>query len=259
MHQAIDHQLLTGGWFTLGLGTQVRTQVEKRFGADFDKPVARMTELIAALRAIFHAWTTGERLNFRGEFYRHTLMTPNFSPRENPHSPPPIYVGALGPRLTRATAEVADGLLVMPFGSKRFLREATMPAVRDGLKAAGRNPGDFAVVPEIIVSVGEITWRPVNCWRSTGPRRPTDRCLSCTGGVTCNPKLNALSKQGRWPEMGSLIDDDMLHTIAACGSPADVAAYIRDRVDGVSDRICIYQPGPIAVESLAEIVDALDS
>ena len=103
-HQAIDHQLLSEGRFALGLGTQIRTQIEKRFGAEFDKPVARMTELIAALRAIFESWTTGERLNFRGEYYRHTLMTPTFSPGENPYGPPPIYVGALGPRLTRATA-----------------------------------------------------------------------------------------------------------------------------------------------------------
>ena len=258
-HQAIDHQLLTGGRFTLGLGTQIRTQVEKRFGAEFDKPVPRMIELIAALRAIFHAWTTGERLNFRGEFYRHTLMTPNFSPREKPQAPPPIYVGALGPRLTRATAEAADGLLVMPFGSKRFLREATMPAVREGLNAAARDPGDFAVVPEIIVSVGEdhtATRQLLAFYGSTPAYRPV---LEVHGWGDLQPELNALSKQGRWPEMGRLIDDDILHTIAACGSPADVAAHIRDRVDGVSDRICIYQPGPIAVESLAEIVDALDS
>ena len=113
-----------------------------------------MVELIGALRAIFETWSTGERLNFRGEFYRHTLMTPNFTPRDNPYGPPPIYVGALGPRLTRATAEVADGLLVMPFGSKRFLHEVTMTAVRDGLAAADRDPATFAVVPEIIVSVG---------------------------------------------------------------------------------------------------------
>ena len=258
-HQAIDHQLLTGGRFTLGLGTQIRTQVEKRFGAEFDKPVPRMIELIAALRAIFHAWTTGERLNFRGEFYRHTLMTPNFSPREKPQAPPPIYVGALGPRLTRATAEAADGLLVMPFGSKRFLREATMPAVREGLNAAARDPGDFAVVPEIIVSVGEdhtATRQLLAFYGSTPAYRSV---LEVHGWGDLQPELNALSKQGRWLEMGRLIDDDILHTIAACGSPADVAAHIRDRVDGVSDRICIYQPGPIAVESLAEIVDALDS
>src|ERR1700741_3971364 len=153
-HQAHDHQLLSSGRFILGLGTQVRAQIEKRFGAEFDKPVARMTELIAALRAIFAAWNFGERLNFRGDYYRHTLMTPTFNPGPNPYGPPPIYVGALGPRLTRAVAEHADGLLVMPFGSKRFLHEPPMPSVRAGLHAAGRQPGDFAVLPEIIVSAG---------------------------------------------------------------------------------------------------------
>jgi probable F420-dependent oxidoreductase len=153
-HQANDHQLLSSGRFILGLGTQIRTQIEKRFGAQFDKPVARMTELIAALRAIFAAWNSGERLDFRGNYYRHTLMTPTFNPGPNPYGPPPIYVGALGPLLTRAVAEHADGLLVMPFSSKRFLHEHTMPSVREGLHAAGRQPGDLAVLPEIIVSAG---------------------------------------------------------------------------------------------------------
>ena len=256
-HQANDLQLLTKGRFTLGLGTQVRTQIEKRFGADFDRPVARMTELIAALRAIFGAWETGERLDFRGEYYRHTLMTPTFSPGENPYGPPPIYVGALGPRLTRATAEHADGLLVMPFGNKRFLHEVTMPAVRDGLAAAGRAAGDFAVIPEIIISVGDdhsAARRLLGFYGSTPAYRPV---LEIHGWGDLQPELNTLSKQGRWQEMGTLIDDDVLHTIAACGSAAEVAAHIRDRVDGISDRICLYQPGPVAPEALAEIVDAL--
>jgi probable F420-dependent oxidoreductase len=259
-HQAIDHQMLSGGRFALGLGTQVRAQIEKRFGAEFDNPVARMTELVAALRAIFGAWQTGERLDFRGEYYRHTLMTPTFSPAENPYGPPPIYVGALGPRLTRATAEHADGLLVMPFGNKRFLHEVTMPAVREGLSAAGRTEGDFAVIPEIIVSVGEddeahtATRRLLGFYGSTPAYRPV---LDIHGWGDLQPELNALSKQGRWEEMGRLIDDDVLHTIAACGTAAEVAAHISDRVDGVSDSICLYQPGPVAPETLAEIVDAL--
>ncbi|ORA34011.1 LLM class F420-dependent oxidoreductase [Mycobacterium aquaticum] len=256
-HQAVDHQLLSGGRFTLGLGTQIRTQIEKRYGADFDRPVARMAELIAALRAIFAAWQTGERLNFHGEFYRHTLMTPTFTPRDNPYGPPPIYVGALGPRLTRATAQFADGLLVMPFGSRRFLNDVTLPAVRDGLSASGRELADFAVVPEIIVSVGDdhdATRRLLAFYGSTPAYRPV---LDVHGWGDLQPELNALSKQGRWQEMGSLIDDEMLHTIAACGSPSDIAAHIRDRVCGVSDRVCLYQPGPIPVDSLAEIVDAL--
>src|SRR6476659_9300730 len=217
-----------------------------------------MTELVLALRAIFAACDSGGRLDFRGHYYRHTLMTPTFSPGPNPYGPPPIYVGALGPRLTRATAETADGLLVMPFGSKRFLHESTMPAVRVGLAAAGRDAENFAVVPEIIVSTGDdhaATRRLLAFYGSTPAYRPV---LDVHGWGELQPELNTLSKQGRWEDMGRLIDDDMLHTIAACGSPAEIAAHIRDRVDGVSDRICIYQPGPIAVESLARIVDALN-
>ncbi|MGV0875336.1 TIGR03617 family F420-dependent LLM class oxidoreductase [Mycolicibacterium sp. XJ879] len=257
-HQANDMQLLAQGRFILGLGTQVRAQVEKRYGAAFDRPVARMKEMVGALRAVFDAWNSGGRLDFRGEYYRHTLMTPTFDPGPNPYGPPPIYLGALGPRLTRATAEVADGLLVMPFGTKRFLHEVTMPAVRDGLAAAGRRAEDFAVVPEIIVSVDDddhaAARRLLSFYGSTPAYRPV---LDVHGWGELQPELNALSKQGRWQEMATLIDDDILHTIAACGSPAQVAAHIRDRVDGVSHRICLYQPGPIAVASLAEIVDAL--
>jgi probable F420-dependent oxidoreductase len=256
-HQAIDHQILTQGRFTLGLGTQIRTQIEKRFGADFDRPVVRMTELVAALRAIFDSWSTGEQLDFRGEYYRHTLMTPTFTPRDNPYGPPPIYVGALGPRLTKATAQHADGLLVMPFGNKKFLHEVTMAAVDEGLAAGGRTRADLAIVPEIIVSVGEdhtATRQLLAFYGSTPAYRPV---LDIHGWGDLQPELNALSKQGRWSEMGALIDDDVLHTIAACGTPAQVAAHIRDRVGGISDRICIYQPGPIETDLLAQIIDEL--
>ncbi len=229
-HQAIDHQMLSEGRFALGLGTQIRTQIEKRFGAQFDKPVDRMTELIAALRAIFESWTTGERLNFRGEYYRHTLMTPTFSPGENPYGPPPIYVGALGPRLTRATAEHADGLLVMPFG-KQAVPARGDDAQRAGRPAAaGKAETSFAVIPEIIVSIGDdhtATRRLLAFYGSTPAYRPV---LDMHGWGELQPELNALSKQGRWEEMGRLIDDDVLHAIAACGTAAEVAAHIRDRV-----------------------------
>lgn len=256
-HQAWDHQLLSGGRFTLGLGTQIRTQIEKRYGAAFDRPVDRMCDLVGALRAIFSTWETGERLDYRGQFYRHTLMTPTFNPGPNPFGPPPIYLGALGPRLTRATAEVADGLLVMPFGTTRFLREATMPAVRAGLAAVGRGAGDFAVVPEVIVSAGEdhtATRRLLAFYGSTPAYRPV---LDIHGWGDLQPELNALSKQGRWAEMGGLITDEVLHTIAACGTPQEIADHIRARTDGIADTVCLYQPGPIATETLAAIVDEL--
>ena len=256
-HQANDLQLLTKGRFTLGLGTQVRTQIEKRFGAEFDRPVARMTELVRALRAIFAAWNSGDRLDFRGRYYRHTLMTPTFSPGPNPYGPPPIYVGALGPRLTRAIAETADGLLVMPFGSKQFLHEVTMPVVREGLTAAGRATGDFAVVPEIIVSAGDdhaATRRLLAFYGSTPAYRAV---LDIHGWGDLQPELNKLSKQGRWEEMGGLIDDEILHTIAACGTPAEVARHVRDRAGGVADTICLYQAAPIGLHTLAAIIDEL--
>ncbi|KQR98526.1 LLM class F420-dependent oxidoreductase [Williamsia sp. Leaf354] len=262
-HQANDLQLLSEGRFILGLGTQIRAQIEKRYGVQFDHPVDRMKEMVGALRAIFASWDSGERLDFRGEYYRHTLMTPTFVPGPNPFGPPPIYLGALGPRLTAATAEVADGLLVMPFGSKRFLHGSTMPAVQAGLAAAGRSGDDFEVVPEIIVSVESdqdgggdhaSTRMLLAFYGSTPAYRPV---LDAHGWGDLQPELNAMSKQGRWREMAGLIDDEMLHTIAACGTPAEVAAHIRDRVDGVSERICLYQPGPIDATALAEVVDSL--
>ena len=260
-HQAYDHQTLSGGRFTLGLGTQIRTQIEKRYGASFDQPVARMRELVEALRAIFATWQSGERLDFRGEFYRHTLMTPTFNPGPNPFGPPPIYVGALGPRLTRATAEVADGLLVMPFGSTKFLHEATMPAVREGLAARANSAGrsEFAVVPEVIVSAGddhEATRRLLAFYGSTPAYRPV---LDIHGWGDLQPELHALTKQGRWAEMGGLITDEVLHTIAACGTPRQIADHIRARAEaaGGSQTVCLYQPGPIAVDVLAAVVDEL--
>jgi probable F420-dependent oxidoreductase len=256
-HQANDLQEISEGRFILGLGTQIRAQIEKRYGVEFDRPVARIKEMVGALRAIFATWNEGERLDFRGEFYRHTLMTPTLNPGPNPYGPPPIYLGALGPRMTRAAAEVADGLLVMPFGTKRFLHHKTIPAVREGLAAAGRAADDLAVVPEVIVSVGEdhsSTRMLLAFYGSTPAYRPV---LDAHGWGDLQPELNAMSKQGRWQEMSTLIDDEILHTIAACGTPAEIAAHIRDRVDGVSDRICLYQPGPIAAEALAEIIDAL--
>jgi probable F420-dependent oxidoreductase len=256
-HQAYDHQLLSGGRFTLGLGTQIRTQIEKRYGAQFDRPVARMRELVGALRAIFEVWQNGGRLDFQGEFYRHTLMTPTFNPGPNPFGPPPIYVGALGPRLTRAVAETADGLLVMPFSSTRFLQEATMPGVREGLAVAGRT--DFSVIPEVIVSSGEdheATRRLLAFYGSTPAYRPV---LDVHGWGDLQPELNALSKQGRWAEMGGLITDEVLHTVAACGTAAQIAAHIRQRAAaaGGAGTVCLYQPGPIPVEVLAGVVEEL--
>ncbi|GAC85469.1 putative oxidoreductase [Gordonia paraffinivorans NBRC 108238] len=263
-HQANDLQLLSGGRFTLGLGTQIRPQIEKRFGVPFERPVDRMVEFVAALHAIFDAWNNGTRLNFEGEFYTHRLMTPMFNPGPNPHGVPPIFVGALGPRLTRAVAEHADGLLVMPFTSDAFVRESILPRVDAGLAASGRRREDFAVVPEIIVATGRTeeefetsvaaTRRLLSFYGSTPAYRPV---LELHGYGDLQTELNLLSKQGRWAEMAGLVDDRLLELIAAHGSPRDVAATIRARAHGIADDVAVYQPFPLADETLAEIMESL--
>src|SRR5580698_10071901 len=138
-HQAYDLQLLSEGRFTLGLGSQIRAQVEKRYGASFDRPVARMREVVGALRAIFATWETGDPLDFRGEFSSHTLMPPLFNPGPNPFGMPPIAIGGLGPQMVRLAAEVADGLLVMPFNTADHFLQRTVPAIEEGLTRGGRD------------------------------------------------------------------------------------------------------------------------
>ncbi|WP_216910467.1 TIGR03617 family F420-dependent LLM class oxidoreductase [Nocardia noduli] len=263
-HQANDLQLLSSGRFTLGLGTQIRPQIEKRFGVEFGRPTARMGELVAAVRAIFDCWNTGTRLDFRGEYYRHTLMTPTFNPGPNPFGPPPIFVGALGPRMTRTAAEVADGLLVMPFNSARYLRERVLPSVWEGLAVGGRDPRTFTILPEVIVAVGDTdeeqaaadaaTRKLLGFYGSTPAYRPV---LELHGWGDLQTDLNALSKRGRWQDMARLIDDDILETIAARGKPAQVAADIRDRVGGISDRVCFYQPYAPSDRTMGELVGYL--
>lgn len=263
-HQANDLQLLSDGRFRLGLGTQIRPQIEKRFGADFDRPVGRMVEFVAALHAIFDSWETGARLDFDGDFYRHRLMTPTFSPPPNPHCRPPIMVGALGPQLTRAVARHCDGLLIMPFTSDRFVRESILPRVAAGLADAGRTAAEFTIMPEIIVATGRdeneydtavtAARRLLSFYGSTPAYRPV---LDLHGYGDLQPELNRLSKIGRWDEMPGLIDDGLLDTIVARGTPVQVAERVHARIAGIADEVALYQPFPLATGTLGEVLDAL--
>jgi probable F420-dependent oxidoreductase len=260
-HQAYDLQLLSEGRFTLGLGSQIRAQVEKRYGASFDRPIARMRELVGALRAIAATWETGERLDFRGEFSSHTLMPPMFNPGPNPYGPPPIAIGGLGPQMVRLAAEVADGLLVMPFNTGRHFRQRTLPAIEDGLARAGRPRSALTVTGEVIVCCGRDeaeleAARSAGRWllsfyASTPAYRPV---LEAEGWEDLQPELNTLSKTGRWEEMPGMINDTMLETLAAVGSPKDVAADIAGRFGGLVDRVGFYTPYLIAEETLGEMV-----
>src|SRR6478609_9670309 len=154
-HTAWDLQLMSKGRFRLGLGSQIRPHIEKRYGATWSPPAARMREIVLAVKAILTSWQDGTRLDFRGEFTQHTLMPPTFIPGPNPYGVPPVLLGALGPLMTRAAAEVADGLLVMPFHSHRHFRERTLPALDEGLRRAGRDRVD--VFPQAILAMGRTS------------------------------------------------------------------------------------------------------
>jgi probable F420-dependent oxidoreductase len=263
-HQANDLQQLSQGRFTLGLGVQVRAQIEKRYGVPFDRPIARMRELIAALRAIFATWERDERLDFHGEFYRHTLMPPMFNPGPNPYGVPPIYLGALGPQMTRLAAEVADGLLVMPFNTRRHFQERTLPMVDEGLARAGRVSADLDLVGEVIVCCGrteqelaaadEATRWLLSFYASTPAYRPV---LDLEGWGDLQSELHALSREGRWDEMPRRIEPAMLATLAARGTPEEVATDIAARFGDRVRRVGFYTPYAIDDERLGALIDAL--
>lgn len=245
---AYDLQLLSRGRFRLGLGTQVRPHVEKRYGARWDRPVAQMREWVLATKAILRSWQDETRLDFRGEYTTHTLMTPVFDPGPNPYGVPKVLVGALGPRMSEMAATVADGILVMPFNSARHMEERTVPAIERGLRAAGRARAGFEVTVEVIVGVGRDETELaaargvrhlVAFYGSTPAYRPV---LDVEGRGDLQPELNERSKRGDWAGMADLVPDDLLETIAVLGTPAACAAQIVERYGGHADRICAYFP-----------------
>jgi len=254
-HAAWDLQTLSEGRFRLGLGSQVRAHVENRYGARWGRPVAHMREMVVATKAILDGWQSGECVDFRGEYTTHTLMTPVFDPGPNRFGAPKVLVGALGPKMNAMAAEVADGVLVMPFNTGRHMRERTMPAIESGLAAGGRTRADIEVVAEVIVATGrtdeELSAAQaarflLAFYGSTPAYRPV---LEIEGWGDLQPELNALSKRGEWQDMVSLVDDDMFETIAVYGTPAECAREIARRFPGC-DRICAYFPGYDASDDL---------
>lgn len=265
-HTARDLQELSDGKFVLGLGTQIRTHIERRFGTDFHHPVQRMEDLIGALRAVFAAWETGEKLLHEGPYYSHTLMSPMFSPGASEWGPPPIHVGALGPRLTEMVAATADGLLVMPFTSRRFFEDQTLVAVERGIKRRQGGLRPLEIVPELIVCSGrnatEQAAADAGCrallgfYGSTPAYRPV---LEAESRGELQPQLRDMSRAGQWEEMAELIDDDLLAAIAVRGTPGEVAAQIGERYGEHAQRVAVYMPYETPEGLLGELLDALHS
>lgn len=266
-HSAYDLHLLSHGRFRLGLGSQIRPHIEKRYGGIWSRPAARMRESVLAVKAILEAWQHRTPLRFEGEFTRHTLMAPTFDPGPNPYGIPEICLGALGPIMTRVAAEVADGLLIMPFNSARHLAERTWPAIEEGLDRAGRARTELAIYPQVIVGMGrtaaELEAAAVGVRRllafygSTPAYRPV---LEVEGWSELQLRLNALSKRGDVAAMTDLVDERMLHTLAVYGTPEECAAAVVDRFGGFADRVCCYFPGyPVRDDHIRDLVTALRS
>jgi probable F420-dependent oxidoreductase len=264
-HTAYDLQQYSDGRFRLGLGSQVRAHIEKRYGGIWGEPARRMRESVGAVKAILAAWDGQSRLDFRGEFFTHTLMPPNFNPGPNPFGMPPVLLGALGPVMTRTAAEVADGLLVMPFNSARHFTERTLPAVAEGLRRANRAAEGFAVIAQAMVAVGHTEAELEDAingvasliafYGSTPAYVPV---LDVEGWADVHGELNRLSKQGEFAKMRALITNEMVQTIGVVGTPEQCAATIRDRFGAHAGEVCCYFPGYTPrPANVADLVSAL--
>ena len=255
-------QRMSGGRFALGLGSQIRPHIENRYSMTWSAPVPRMQEMVAAIKAIQHAWQHGEPLAFRGEHYRHTLMTPFFDPGPNPHGAPPVWMAGLGPRMTRAAGESADGLLVHPFHSERYFLETVVPAVEAGLAASARTRADFSLSATPILCTGttdeevERAVAGVNVLLAFYGSTPSYRVtLEAHGWGNLQTELNRLTKEGRWDVIPTLIDDEVRETIAVCGKPAEIGALVAARYGGHVDRVGLSIPYDAPVDTLAAVIE----
>jgi probable F420-dependent oxidoreductase len=246
---ANDLQLLTKGRFMLGMGSQIKPHITKRFSMPWSHPAPRMRELILAIRAIWNTWETGEPLAFRGEFYTHTLMTPFFNPGPNAYGNPKILLAAVGELMTEVAGEVGDGFLVHGFSTERYLREVSLPALERGAAKAGKTRMDLTVsYPGFIVTgpdeqsmeaAAKGVREQIAFYGSTPAYRPV---LELHGWGDLQPELNTLSKRGEWVQMGELINDDILNAFAVVAPLDQVATEVRNRFEGMIDRFSFYTP-----------------
>ncbi|NKE63146.1 TIGR03617 family F420-dependent LLM class oxidoreductase [Lentzea sp. PSKA42] len=235
---ANDLQLLSNGRFNLGLGSQIEAHITKRFAMPWSKPAARMREFVLAIRAIWHAWETGERLAFRGEFYSHTLMTPFFDPGPNPHGNAPIHLAGVGELMTEVAGEVADGFLCHSFTTERYLREVTLPALERGRAKAGKTVEGFEISGPVFAATNdeEIAGvrRQIAFYGSTPAYKPV---LDLHGWGSLHEELHRMSRRQQWAEMSELITDEVLNEFAVVSAPETVTAALLDRYGDVLTRI----------------------
>jgi probable F420-dependent oxidoreductase len=234
---AYDLQLASKGRFNLGLGTQIKPHIEKRFSMPWSKPVERMRELVLAVRAIWASWNEGAKLDFRGEFYTHTLMTPFFNPGRSPYGVPRIFLGGVGPRMTEVAGEVGDGFMAHPFTTEQFMRETSIPALERGLARSGRTLADLEIALPLMIATEETrdTIRPRLAFYGSTPAYKV--VLDAHGWGDLQPELNRLSKTGDWKTMSSLITDEMVDAFAIVGPPEEIGALTHKRWGDLLQRV----------------------
>ncbi len=241
----IGHDLnaASKGRFVLGIGSQIRAHITKRFSMPWSDPAARMREYILAMRAIWACWHKGEPLQFTGKYYTHALMTPFFTPTNNDYGAPRVFLAAVGPMMTEVAGEVADGVIIHAFSTEKYLRETTLPAIERGLAKAGKSRKDFEISYPVFVCTGQnekeleaakiATKKQIAFYGSTPAYKPV---LDSIGVGEAQGELNKLSKQGRWDDMGHVITDDIMNAFAVVGEPASIPGQIKARYGDVIDR-----------------------
>ena len=261
---AYDLAGYTQGRFILGLGSQIKPHIERRFSMPWSQPVARMREFVLALRAIWEAWEHGTKLNFEGEFYTHTLMTPMFTPEAHEWSAPPVYLAGVGERMVEAVGEVADGFFAHAFTTEHYFRTSTLPALAAGRAKAGKSLDGFVVCGSPFVAAGRNdeelakaikgTKDQIAFYASTPAYEPV---LAANGWEGLRPELTRLSKQGEWSAMGDLISTDMHEAFAVVGDPVQCGTELVRRWGDSVGRLSLYTPYSADSELRAALIAAV--
>jgi len=263
---ANDLQLVSEGRMLLGLGSQVRAHVTRRFSMPWSRPIPRMREFVLALQAIWRSWHEGVRLDFQGDFYSHTLMTPFFDPGPNRYGPPKVLLAGVGEQMTELAGEVADGFMCHGFTTERYLREVTLPALERARARSGRTMAGFQISGLPFVVTGGTAEEMANSAAAVRAQiafyaaTPAYRSvLELHGWGDLQTELNTMTKAARWAEMGALIDDEMLDAFAVVAEPATVGPRIAARYGDMFTRLHLYLKTELDEETMNSIVSDLQT
>lgn len=250
-HTAWDLARLTGGRFMLGLGTQVKAHITRRFSTEWGRPAARLRDYVLALRAIWDSWQSSGPLRYEGEFYQFSLMTPFFNPGPIPTPEVPVYIAGVGPVLSRVAGEVCDGFHVHPFHTVRYLDEVVLPAMTKGAESAGRSVDDVVRASSVFVATGhtdseiEQSMGPIRQQIAFYASTPSYRAVLDASGWDIGDELHAMSRRGEWDKMPDLISDEMLAEVGIVAPVDRVAAAIRERYGDRLQRVGFYSIGSV--------------